>query len=147
MTKELKEHNLTPMILTLIILAVVLFTAFAAGKDYYNAYTAKPSRVVFPPSETHAAQIKDDGTEVRFRKFFITVYGAKQVELLADFNKFGVEPIMLTPYSKGYFEVTLALAAGDYKYLFLVDGKETLDPSNNDIVEYGGRKVCVKTVR
>ena len=141
-----KEHNITCLILPLIVLAAVLFAALAAGKDYYETYAARPARVVLPPSET-SAKTKDADTEVRFRKFFITVYGAKEAELLADFNGFGREPIALTPYSKGYFEVTLALAAGEYKYLFLVDGNETLDPSNGDIIEHEGRKVCVKTVR
>ena len=87
-------------------------------------------------------------TEVKYRTFFITAPGANQVELQADFNRWGKDPITLTPYKKGYFETSVALARGEYRYVFSVDGKDVLDPSNQDRQTLpGGREVCVKTVR
>ena len=87
-------------------------------------------------------------SEVKYRKFFITVPNASHVELVGDFNRWGKEPIVLTPYKKGYFETSVSLAGGEYKYAFLVDGKEMPDPSNQDRqILPDGREVCIKTVR
>ena len=86
--------------------------------------------------------------DVKYRKFFITAPNAAKVELLGDFNRWGQDSISLTPYKKGYFETSVALASGEYKYAFLVDGKEMLDPSNQDRqILPDGREVCIKTVR
>ena len=86
--------------------------------------------------------------EVKYRKFFITVPNASKVELVGDFNRWGQDPVSLTPYKKGYFETSVALASGEYKYAFLVDGKEMPDPSNQDRqILPDGREVCIKTVR
>ena len=87
-------------------------------------------------------------SEVKYRKFFITAPQASKVELVGDFNRWGQDAIALTPYKKGYFETSVALASGEYKYAFLVDGKETPDPSNQDRqILPNGREVCIKTVR
>lgn len=87
-------------------------------------------------------------TEIKYRKFFITAPGAEKVELQGDFNRWGQDPLFLTAYKKGYFETSVALTGGEYKYLFRVDGKDTLDPSNQDRqILSDGREVCIKTVR
>ena len=86
--------------------------------------------------------------EVKYRKFFITVPNASKVELVGDFNRWGEDPISLTAYKKGYFETSVALASGEYKYVFIVDGKEMPDPSNQDRQFLpDGREICIKTVR
>ena len=86
--------------------------------------------------------------EVKYRKFFITATNASKVELVGDFNRWGADPILLTPYKKGYFETSVALASGEYKYAFVVDGKEIPDPSNQDRqLLPNGREICIKTVR
>lgn len=138
----------------LLLICASLTWFFTAGEDYYD-YAAGS----IEGSAQTAALDKDDlaalakkpkekfNTEIKFRNFFITVPGAKKVELLADFNGWGKTPIELKRYSRGYFETSLALAAGEYKYVFLVDGKEVLDPTNQDRVEENGRTVCIKTVR
>lgn len=108
-------------------------SAVALEKDDLTAL-ANPAREKF-------------NTEVKFRNFFLTAPGAKKVELQADFNGWGKNPILLTPYSRGYFEISLALAAGEYKYVFVVDGKDVLDPLNLDRMEENGRTVCIKTVK
>ena len=69
------------------------------------------------------------------------------MELQADFNRWGQDPILLKPYKRGYFETSVALTGGEYKYVFNVDGKDMLDPMNKDRVEVNGREVCIKTVR
>ena len=69
------------------------------------------------------------------------------MQLQADFNGWGRTPIELKPYARGYFETSLALAAGEYKYVFVVDGKDFLDPMNLDRTVENGREVCIKTVK
>ncbi|WP_424244869.1 hypothetical protein Dip510_002143 [Elusimicrobium posterum] len=139
----------TTMILALIVLAGLLFALFVTGKDYYNTMQDLEVKTAAPavrplPTPKPAEQFD---TEIKFRKFYLTAPGAKRVEILADFNNWGQSPIVLKEYNKSYFDVTVALASGEYKYVFLIDGKETLDPTNNDRVDFNGREVCIKTVR
>ena len=128
---------------------------FNQAEDYYGfaSDTIEGARAVAPLNKedmqvrmTPAAVNYD--TEVKYRKFFITAPGARQVELRADFNRWGKDPLVLTPYKKGYFETSVALAGGEYKYVFAVDGEEIPDPSNQDRKTLeDGREICIKTVR
>ncbi len=128
---------------------------FLQAEDYYTfaVGTIEGARAVAPLNKEDmlvrmTPQDLAFDTEVKYRKFFITAPGAKQVELRADFNRWGKDPIMLTPYKKGYFETSVALAGGEYKYVFFVDGQEVPDPSNQDRQTLqDGREICIKTVR
>ena len=125
--------------------AVEDFTLFTTGAIETAASTA-PLNKESQQALTTPPRVPYD-TEVKYRKFFITAPGAKKVELLADFNRWGKDPIELKGYRKGYFETSVALTGGEYKYVFSVDGKDVLDPSNQDRTTVGGRTVCIKTVR
>ncbi len=86
--------------------------------------------------------------EVKYRTFFLTSPGAEKVELQGDFNRWGKDPLELTPYKKGYFETSVALASGEYQYEYVVDGVAQPDPANQDRrILPDGREVCVRTVR
>lgn len=128
---------------------------FTQAEDYYSftLSTIEGARSVAPLNKEDMqvrmtpVDVPYD-TEIKYRKFFITAPGAKQVELRADFNRWGKDPIILTPYKKGYFETSVALAGGEYKYVFAVDGNEVPDPSNQDRqILQDGREICIKTVR
>ena len=152
--KNAKQPNGLFVILLALIVGALL-CCFVAGEDFYT-YSLKAiegASLVAPLNQegmlarVHPAPISYD-TEVKYRKFFITAPGAKQVELRADFNRWGKDPILLTPYKKGYFEVSVALTGGEYKYVFAIDGKEVPDPSNQDRQTLpDGREICIKTVR
>ena len=138
----------------LLLLCAGLTWFFVAGEDYYDyASGAIEGSAQAAPLDKDAivslfkVPKEKFNTEIKFRNFFITAPGAKKVELLADFNGWGKTPIELKAYKKGYFETSLALSAGEYKYVFLVDGKEVPDPTNTDRVEENGHTVCIKTVR
>ena len=151
MYKSRRPGTLFPLFLFLI--ALVLVGLFSSASDYYD-YTSgaiENTASISPLNKEsilagRAAPVSYD-TEVKYRKFFITVPGAQRVELLADFNRWGKDPVVLKAYRKGYFETSGALAAGEYKYVFSVDGKDVLDPLNKDRQSIGGREVCIKTVR
>ena len=135
----------------LLLLSAALIWFLTAGEDYYDyAAGAAPSTAnLTAPSEGSSAVtvLPKLNTEVKFRSFFLTFPGAEKVELQADFNAWGKVPLLLKAYGRGYFEISVALAAGDYKYVFVVDGKDVLDPNNLDRIDYEGRAVCIKTVK
>lgn len=153
MKKTNRAGGLFIVFLLLLVGALIWF--FNVADEYYSFTSATVEGAV------HAAPLnKEDmltrvtpapvsyNHEVKYRKFFITAPGATRVELVGDFNRWGKEPIALTSYKKGYFETSVALASGEYKYAFLVDGKEMPDPSNQDRqILPDGREVCIKTVR
>lgn len=141
-------------VLFLILIALVLTWFFAVSEDYYDyaADTIESSASVAPLNkESLLASAKPVcqpyDTEVKYRKFYLTAPGAQKVELLADFNRWGKDPIVLKPYRKGYFETSVALTGGEYKYVFSVDGRDVLDPVNLDRREVDGREICIKTVK
>lgn len=148
-----REGNLFVLFLLLFIGVVLWF--FTVAEDYYT-YTVRTiegaAHIVALDKESMHQRLRPVPVrydqEVKYRKFFITVPGAEKVELQGDFNRWGQDPIFLTAYKKGYFETSVALAGGEYKYVFKVDGKDTLDPSNQDRQTLtDGREVCIKTVR
>ncbi len=141
-------------VLFLVLLALVLTWFFAASEDYYDyaSDTIESSASVAPlNNESLLARAVPArpayDTEVKYRTFYLTAPGAKKVELLADFNRWGKDPIELKAYRKGYFETSVALTGGEYKYVFSVDGKDVLDPTNLDRRTVNGRDICIKTVR
>ncbi len=141
-------------VLFLLLLCAGLTWFFTAAEDYYD-YTsgAVDGAVQSAASDTQdparAAKITPEklNTEIKFRTFFLTANGAEKVELQADFNGWGKNPLFLKGYSRGYFEISVALPAGEYKYVYVVDGQDVLDPTNLDRTEINGRMVCIKTVR
>ncbi len=145
-----KEYDYSAMVVSGIFFAAALVLFFYIANEYFGFVKGWEERFKVSSAE---AQVKKPAPpapaapEIKFRKFYITAPGAKKVELVADFNGWGDTPIVLTPYNKGYFEVSLALVTGEYKYLFLVDGVEKKDVTNKDLVEFKGREVNVKTVR
>lgn len=141
-------------VLFILLIVIVLTWFFMASEDYYDytADTIENSASVAPLNkESLIARMQpvrhSYDTEVKYRKFYITAPGAQKVELLADFNRWGKDPIVLKPYRKGYFETSVALTGGEYKYVFSVDGKDVLDPTNLDRREVNGREICIKTVK
>ena len=120
-------------VLFLLLLSAALTAFFIISEDYYD-YTSGS----IDAAAQSATLDKDDLKKLA---------SAQQVELHADFNNWGQNPIVLKPYSRGYFEISLALPAGEYKYVFHIDGKDVLDPNNLDRTEFNGRTVCIKTIK
>jgi 1,4-alpha-glucan branching enzyme len=81
-------------------------------------------------------------------RFSIETLAAAEVALVGDFNGWlpGQCPLLRREGS-GRFELTLPLGRGLYRYRFVVDGRETLDP-DNPRRETGpdGRPACVVEV-
>ena len=150
MSKTKRPGALFAVFLFLIVIVLTCF--FVASSDYYDyAAGAIENTASIAPLNKESLQVRPVApkydTEVKYRKFFLTAPGAQHVELQADFNRWGKDRIELKPYRRGYFETSVALTAGEYKYVFVVDGKDQPDPANQDRHEFNGRTVCVKTVK
>lgn len=140
--------------LFLFLIAIMLTCFFVSASDYYDfAAGAIENTASISPLNKESLQARQKSaplpydTEVKYRKFYLTAPGAQKVELAADFNRWGKDPIELKAYRKGYFDTSVALTAGEYKYVFVVDGKDVLDPMNKDRRVINGREVCIKTVK
>jgi len=152
----MSKHKQAGPLFTLFLLLIALFLTwlFVVADDYfsYTASTVESAASVAPLNkesvlERTKKKPQPYDTEVKYRTFYITAPNAKQVELAGDFNRWGKDPIVLKGYRKGYFETSVALTAGEYKYVFLVDGQDRLDPMNKDRIVLNGREVCIKTVK
>ena len=149
------KHTGGLFVVFLLLLIGAFFWFFNVADDYYTFMSGTLEGAIQSAplnKEAMLARLTPNSNsynnEVKYRKFFITVPNASKVELVGDFNRWGKDPILLTAYKKGYFETSVALAGGEYKYAFIVDGKEMPDPSNQDRqLLPDGREICIKTVR
>ena len=147
-----KPGALFSFLLLVFCAAVLLF--LTVGQDYYQYASGAIEGAASVAAVDKETMVKlaipsaeKLNTEIKFRNFFLTAPSAKTVELQADFNGWGKVPLKLKPYARGYFETSVALPAGEYKYVFVVDGQDVLDPTNLDRIEENGRSVCIKTVK
>ncbi len=138
--------------LFLIGVGAVFIWFLTAAETYYNhtAAVIENTASIAPLNKTSLqapAPVPSYSVDVKYRKFSLTVPGAKEVELVADFNRWGRTPLKLTGGKKGYFEISLALPPGEYSYWFVVDGREMPDPKNQECRTEADHPVCIKTVR
>jgi hypothetical protein len=81
--------------------------------------------------------------EFKFVKFLLNI-DAKEVYIKGDFNKWNKSNLSK---NKDRWEIELPLTKGIYRYVFVVDGKEILDPLNPNIGFYNDKKVSVIEVK
>ena len=72
--------------------------------------------------------------------FQIKYTQAKVVQITGDFTKW--EPILLTN-KNGVWEISLKLKPGEYKYIYLIDGKPYIDPQKDVYGDSFGTKNSV----
>ena len=116
---------------------------------HWNVATVKSSRSgIIPPFRGRQWGPREiPQPELRFVKFSVKMAGAKEVRIAADFNKWNPGSLALVKNGKNLWEALIPLPPGKYRYICLVDGKETLDPLNPDTDIEGGRKVSLLTVK
>ena len=66
-------------------------------------------------------------------KFLLEAAGAKETNLLGDFNNWNSRTHPMKKNPKGVWEKTIMLFPGRYEYRFLVDGEWWNDPLNNQV--------------
>jgi len=92
----------------------------------------------------HTAQYGDLSlVDFKFVKFSLKING-NSVYITGDFNKWQKTELLKKDL---VWEVEVSLVKGKYRYLFIVDGKEILDPLNPNIDFYNNKKVSVIEVK
>jgi hypothetical protein len=81
--------------------------------------------------------------EFKFVKFSITI-NSKSAFITGDFNKWQKTELLK---KNSLWEIEIPLVKGRYRYLFVVNDKEILDPLNPNIDYYNGKKVSVIEVK
>ena len=61
-------------------------------------------------------------------RFFCAAPEADLVHLMGDFNQWNPRSHPMQRARQGWWSLTIPLAYGDHQYLFVVDGRPTLDP-------------------
>jgi 1,4-alpha-glucan branching enzyme len=108
------------------------------GKYYYN-FVIKDQEFLDPAnSETETlvngkevSVLKVEFPKNMFNvKFSIRNDKAKEIYLVGDFNNWNPEVDKMLKDETGLFYITKFLAAGEYAYQFIIDGRWELDPNN-----------------
>jgi len=95
-------------------------------KEEQPAVKEEPVNIAQEPAETKKQSVFISGTG-KTRKVTFKYYGdAKKVSIISGFTS--RKPVNLTK-KNGVFETTLILYPGDYKYMYIVDNVEVLDPN------------------
>lgn len=153
--KKLEKQDF--LILIIILLFIFLIIPITVFKDIFSEYftfidtwTERPvihlkKQIVSKTPEKDS----NDGEKLalpdfKFVKFKIDLK-ANDVYVIGDFNKW--KHINNLTLKKNIWETEIPLVSGRYRYLFLMDGKEILDPMNPDVDYYNGRKVSVIEVK
>ncbi len=146
----------------LIILTVILFiflvipvTIFKKILTQYfgfiNSWVELPTntikhRIISKIPQEHSSSMGDlKLPEIKFVKFSVNIK-AQKVLLKGDFNKWKGD-IKLEKKNNNKWEIEIPLALGKYRYIFIVDDKEILDPLNPDVDYYGEKKVSLIEVK
>lgn len=75
------------------------------------------------------------------RDFTLNLQDAKEVHLVGDFNNWSVsKDSLLWQKESGVWQKRMALEPGRYRYKYVIDGRWTIDPSNDQVESnpYGG---------
>ena len=96
------------------------------AKEEKPAVKEETVNIAEAPKEAKKQSVFISGTG-KTRKVTFKYYGeAKKVSIISGFTN--RKPVALTK-KNGVFETTLVIYPGDYKYMYIVDNVETLDPN------------------
>ena len=95
---------------------------------------------------TTRATAGNTAPDVKFIRFSFKSADAKAVFLEGDFNLWKKDRLPLKKEDKNKWNLLLPLPPGRYRYRFVVDGKETLDPDAKETDKVDEEQVSVKLV-
>lgn len=96
-------------------------------------HRATPEDSPLRPLRPGSGQVRSGRTgspQPRFVRFSIKAPQAKAVYLAGDFNLWHKDRLALRRGKGGDWSVLLAMPPGRYRYRFVVDGKDVVDPAN-----------------
>jgi len=128
--------------------SAVLLESLRSYRDFFSGIepgTLRQTKVEFIPH--HAARPpRATPARLKFADFKIVAPQARQVDLIGDFNDWKVGTLALFKSARGLWAITLPLPPGKHPYLFVIDGKPTLDPRNHASIVVAGRTASLQNV-
>ena len=106
----------------------------------------RPTRSRFLPHRDGGRHGVEPTAQLDFIEFRLKEPKAKKVELIGDFNGWNETGLPLSRQAAGVWELLLPLPRGRHHYLFVVDGRPILDPSNAQAADIAGRRASVKVI-
>lgn len=101
-----------------------------------------PTRPAVPAARTAAVVARD----TVFVRFELTAPDARAVAVAGSFNGWRPETLPMRRQAAGVWSVTIPLALGEYRYEFVVDGRQwVVDPTAHALVDdgFGGRNSVI----
>ncbi|MDE1976556.1 MAG: hypothetical protein KGL04_10615 [Elusimicrobia bacterium] len=130
---------------TFLLKSVLGYRKFLSGLEPATLHQTAPS--IFRHDETSRPKAGRRLPKIKFVTFRLRAPKAKSVSVIGEFNAWKGGTFVLNRKGRGWWEASLALPAGRYHYLFLVDGKPMLDPNNSASDETDGRRTSLKIVK
>lgn len=133
----------------LIIPVTVLKSIFFQYFGFLDKWVDKPIQMVRRSIVSKVPEVKtsDKGDmsipELSVVNLSIRI-NAEKVLIIGDFTKWKAKEMLKNSSDKWSF--SMPVIKGVYRYIFIVDGKEMLDPSNPDFDFYENKKVSVLRV-
>ncbi len=130
---------------TFLLKSVLGYRKFLSGLEPATLHQTAPS--TFRHDETRRSKGGRRLPKIKFVTFRLHAPKAKSVAVIGEFNAWKGGTFILNLKAHGWWEASLALPAGRYHYLFLVDGKPMMDPNNVRSEETDGRRTSLKIVK
>ncbi|KAF0126709.1 MAG: hypothetical protein FD189_1631 [Elusimicrobia bacterium] len=124
--------------------AVSKYFGFLGGWETGLIRPSRPSAM--PPMRHSASRPLNPQPELRFAKFSVTAKGASEVRLVGDFNKWDPAALRLVKRN-GAWETMVTLPPGEYRYAYIIDGDQSVDPANPETADRDGTRVSVRRVK
>lgn len=134
----------------LIIPIPIIKALFSSYFSFLEKWADHPMRIVRKAIVSKIPEIKTsqhgdrEVIELSLIKLELNV-NASEVSVIGDFTKW--KPMKMNKDKDNRWYYTLPVVKGNYRYIFLVDGKEMLDPINPDFDFYDNKKVSVLVIK
>lgn len=125
--------------------AVNKYFGFLGGWETGLIKPSKPSAMP-PMRKAPPTKALNPQPELRFARFSLAAKGASEVRLIGDFNKWDPSALMLVKRN-GNWETMVPLPPGEYRYAFIIDGDQAVDPSNPETADRNGTRVSVRRIK
>ncbi|MBI3551508.1 MAG: isoamylase early set domain-containing protein [Elusimicrobia bacterium] len=127
--------------------SAVLLDAVRRYERFLEGFEASPLRPVrmrgTPHREGRGADVE---SKLEFVDFRLSSPKAAKVSLVGDFNAWKAGTLPMAKMPGGSWELTLPLPPGRYRYRFVVDDEEILDPEGKETDEVSGKSASVRMI-
>lgn len=134
----------------LVVPVPIIKALFSSYFSFLEKWAEHPLRIVRRAIVSKIPEVKTsqqgdrEVVELSLLKLEINI-NASDVSVIGDFTKW--KPVKMNRDKNNKWYYTVPVIKGSYRYMFLVDGKEVLDPINPDFSFYDDKKVSVLNIK